>query len=386
MASLVFSQSKLPNVGTSIFARMSALAQTHQAVNLSQGFPDFPCSEELIRLVEEAMKSGQNQYAPFIGLQSLREQISEKVQNIYGFKYQPDTEVTVCSGGTEALFCALSAVVTAGDEVIIFEPAYDSYAPVIELCGGQTVRVPLRYPDYSIDWDKVRSVLNHHTKAIVINTPHNPCGTLWSDADMQELSVLAEKYNLTIISDEVYEHLVFDGGTHHSVISYPELRERSFVVFSFGKTFHATGWKVGYCLAPAALSRELRKVHQFVTFSTSTPFQAAISTYLQNPAHYSTLNSFYQQKRDYFLNLLAQTPFRFEPSKGTYFQLASYAHLSDEPDLAFAERLTRECGVAVIPVSAFYTNAQDDKVVRFCFAKKESTLDLAAERLKALRF
>ncbi len=377
-------QSKLPHVGTSIFAKMSALAAQHQAVNLSQGFPDFPCDPKLLALVTEAMQNGQNQYAPFIGLLPLREQISQKVAASYQVNYSPETEITITSGGTEALFCAISALVRMGDEIIIFEPAYDSYAPVIALCGGVVKRIALKYPHYKVDWDEVKRLISPRTKAIILNTPHNPCGTVWSRNDMLALSALVQQNNLTVISDEVYEHLIFDNVRHESVLRYPELRERSFVVFSFGKTFHATGWKVGYCLAPKALSGEFRKVHQFVTFSTSTPFQVAIAKYLENPAHYEILPDFYQQKRDYFLKSLHQTPFQFKPSAGTYFQLAYYGHLSDEPDVAFAERLTRDYGVAVIPVSAFYSDGTDEKVIRFCFAKREETLDLAAQRLELL--
>lgn len=373
--------SKLPNVGTTIFTVMSQLAVEYRAINLAQGFPDFPCSERLIEYAERAMRDGWNQYAPMPGMKSLREKLSAKTETLYGRCYNPDTEITITPGGTAALFSAISAVVGAGDEVIVFEPFYDSYIPVIELAGGVAMRSKLRFPEYRIDWDEVRTLVSSRTKLIILNTPHNPTGTVWSADDMLALQAIVQDTNIIILSDEVYEHIIFDGREHQSVARFPELAERSFIVFSFGKTYHVTGWKVGYCLAPEPLMREFRKVHQFVTFCTNTPAQHAFAGMLDDPMFYTELGSFYQQKRDHFRTLLAASRFELLPSEGSYFQLARYDAISNETDTDFAVRVTKEYGVATIPVSVFYSDATDNKVVRFCFAKTEKTLTNAAEIL-----
>ncbi|RNI25964.1 pyridoxal phosphate-dependent aminotransferase [Rufibacter latericius] len=374
-------QSKLPNVGTTIFSTMSQLALQHGAINLSQGFPDFDCPPELIDLVTQAMRAGHNQYAPSPGLPLLRKKISQKTQQLYGHFAHPDTEITVTSGATEALFAAISAVVQPGDEVMVLEPCYDSYVPAIELSGGVPVFVPLRFPDFSVDWQKVENNLTEKTRLLIINSPHNPSGAVWQKEDLEELIRLTQKFPFLILSDEVYEHMVFDNQPHHSVLTVPALAERSFVVSSFGKTYHTTGWKVGYCIAPAALTTEFRKVHQYLTFSTATPLQHAIAAYLDNQEHYLTLPQFYQQKRDLFASLLQPSKFELLHSAGTYFQLARYSQISDLSDVDFSQRLTKEAGVAVIPVSVFNHDGLDHQVIRFCFAKKEETLRAAAERL-----
>jgi methionine transaminase len=374
--------SKLPNTGTSIFTVMSALAHEHQAINLSQGFPDFPVSAELMELVAEKMRHGHNQYAPMAGVLPLREQIAKKVNSLYGTGISADSWVTVTSGGTEALFAAIACMVRPNDEVIVFEPAYDSYIPAIVLNGGIPVPIALA-PPYAIDWDVVRTKITNRTKAIIINTPHNPTGSVLSANDLRALESIAQQFNLLVISDEVYEHLIFEG-EHQSVLRFPALAERSFAVFSFGKTFHATGWKIGYCIAPPMLTGEFRKTHQFLTFSTHTPTQLALAEFMANPSNYLSLPSFYAKKRDLFRSLMAQTGFEFLPCDGTYFQLCRYANISGLPDVAFAEWMTREIGVAVIPVSAFYSDGDDHKIVRFCFAKLDSTLQQAAERMQRL--
>ncbi len=374
-------ESKLQSVGTSIFSVMSALATAKGAINLSQGFPDFPMDPKLLALVNEAMRSGQNQYAPAPGLLGLREQIASLARETYDAEVDPETEVTVTSGGTEALFCAIAATVREGDEVIVFEPCYDSYVPVIELFGGVPIYVALEFPDYKINWEGVKKRVNSRTKMIILNTPHNPTGTTMSAEDFQELAKIVQGNRILILSDEVYEHIIFDDQEHQSILRHPQLAKRSFVVSSFGKTFHATGWKIGYCIAPEHLSKEFRKIHQFVTFSTSTPFQAAIAAYMQDRSHIKELRHFYQQKRDYFLQLMAKSRFEPLPSSGTYFQLMRYNAISDKPDRAFAEWLTTEKGVAAIPVSVFYHSGEDNKVLRFCFAKENATLEKAAEIL-----
>ncbi|WP_066834869.1 pyridoxal phosphate-dependent aminotransferase [Rufibacter ruber] len=374
-------QSKLPHVGTTIFSTMSQLAQQHGAINLSQGFPDFHCPPALVELVSEAMRQGHNQYAPSHGIVMLRQQISRKTEWLYGHRANPDTEVTVTSGATEALFAAIAAVVHPGDEVLVLEPCYDSYVPAIELSGGVPVFVPLTFPDYSVDWQLVEEKLSAKTRLLIINSPHNPSGAVWQRADLEALANLADQYPFLILSDEVYEHMVFDGQPHQSLLTVPALAERAFVVSSFGKTYHTTGWKVGYCLAPAALTVEFRKVHQYLTFSTATPFQHAIAAFLEQQEHYLALPQFYQQKRDLFRELLRPSKFDLLPCAGTYFQLARYDQLSDLPDVDFSQWLTREAGVAVIPVSVFHHDGQDHRVIRFCFAKKEETLRAAAERL-----
>lgn len=373
--------SKLPNVGTTIFTVMSKLAAELGALNLSQGFPSFAADPALIDLVTQAMRDGHNQYAPMPGVASLREAIAQKTNALYGSGYHPDHAITITSGATEALFAAITAVVQPGDEVLVFEPAYDSYVPAIELAGGQPIYVSLAPPDYGIDWAQVRSHVTPRTRLVVVNTPHNPTGRVWTSEDMDQLATLAEAYNLLVVADEVYEHILFDGRTHHSLASHPVLRERTFVIGSFGKTFHITGWKIGYCLAPSALTVEFRKVHQFLTFSVSTPMQYALATYLTQPERYTTLPAFYEQKRDLFLSALAGSRFTFLPTEGTFFQNVSYAGLTDEPDHELAVRLTREIGVASIPVSVFYQQRTDYQILRFCFAKDDTMLLEAGERL-----
>jgi methionine aminotransferase len=377
-------QSKLPHVGTTIFTVMSKLAQECGAINLSQGFPDFPIDEKLSDLVHEAMGAGHNQYAPMPGLPSLREAIAGKVNRLYGFGYDPDTEVTVTAGGTQAIFTALGAVVQPGDEVIIVDPAYDCYSPTVDLFGGKPVHVRLG-SDMRFDADAVQRAITPKTRMLMINTPHNPAGTILRDADMMRIADVLRGTDILLLSDEVYEHLVFDGEPHASVINYPELRERAFVVFSFGKVFHATGWKMGYALAPRELMNEFRKVHQFNVFSVNTPVQHALAEYLKDPLNYETVPSFYEDKRDRFLIGLRTS--RFEPlaCEGSYFQLADYSRISDEPDVDFAKRVTKEFGVAAIPISVFYKDPpKDQRILRFCFAKQDETLDNAIEKLCAI--
>ncbi len=374
-------KSKLPNVGTTIFTVMSALATEHKAVNLGQGFPDYPMSEELTAKVAEAMKNGYNQYAPMPGLIGLRESIAEKVEFLYKTKVNPDTEITITPGGTYSLYSTFTTILQPGDEVILFEPAYDSYIPNIEINGAKAIPLPLTYPDYKIDWDLVRSSINSKTKAILINSPHNPTGSVLDKNDIAELKSVVADTNIFIVSDEVYEHLIYDDLPHESMLKYPELFERSFVNFSFGKTYHCTGWKLGYCIAPAAFTKEFRKVHQFNCFSCFTPAQVALAEYLKNKDAYLSLPRFMQQKRDYFVELMKQTKFDLLPTSGSYFVCASYGRISDEADKDLAIRLTKEAGVATIPLSAFYHNQKDDKVVRFCFSKQNRTLQQAVERL-----
>ena len=378
--------SKLPHIGTTIFTRMSQLAQDAGAVNLGQGFPDFQCDTRLIEAMIEAMQAGHNQYPPMAGVPALREAVAEKVAALYGHQYDPSTEVTITAGATQAIQTALTALVHPGDEVIIFEPVYDSYEPVIRLNGGIAVYAKLRHPDYRPDWQEVRALINHKTRAIMINSPHNPTATLWSADDMREMANVLRGTDIILISDEVYEHMVFDGARHESVARYPELAVRAFVISSFGKTYHVTGWKVAYCLAPKALMSEFRKAHQFIVFTVHTPSQHAIASYLQHNAHLQ-LSDFYQAKRDYFLAETVTSKLHWLPSHGTYFVTASYAHLDafhHFSDVDFAMHLTRNIGVACIPLSAFYHDAIDEKTVRFCFAKKETTLAEAAKRLEKL--
>ncbi len=375
-------KSKLPKAGTTIFAIMSALANEHTAINLSQGFPGFNVSAELIDLIHQKMKEGHNQYAPMPGILSLREQIAEKVKLLYAATYNPESEITITSGGTQAIYTAITAVVHEGDEVIVFEPAYDSYVPAIELAGGIPIHLHLKNPDYHIDWDEVKKFVNPKTRMIMINTPHNPTGAILTGEDMKELEKITHNSDILVLSDEVYEHIIFDGHQHESVMRYPELAERSFVVFSFGKTYHATGWKMGYVLAPEKLMKEFRRVHQFNVFSANTPIQHAFAGYMREKKHYTALNSFYQKKRNFFLEQMEGSRFKALPCSGSYFQLMDYSEISDEKDTEFAKRVTVEYGVASIPVSVFYNSPPDEKLLRFCFAKDDQMLKHAAEKLK----
>ncbi|GGC02886.1 aminotransferase [Oxalicibacterium flavum] len=378
--------SKLPHAGTTIFTHMTVLAQQANAVNLGQGFPDFDCDPELLRLMQEALQSGHNQYAPMAGVPALREAVAQQIQALYGRTYDPGTEITITAGATQAIHAAISALVRPGDEVILFEPAFDSYEPAILLNGGKPVPIRLRAPDYRPDWDAVLAALSPRTRAILINSPHNPTARLWTAEDMQMLAEVLRDTNVVVISDEVYEHMVFDGKRHESVARYPELAERSYVVSSFGKAFHITGWKIAYCLAPRALMAEFQKAHQFIVFCTHAPSQHALAQYLPCGAHLQ-LAAFYQQKRDLFVNAVANCGLRWLPSEGSYFVSASFAHLpvlGEMSSLEFSEWLTREIGVACIPLSAFYHDGFDEKVVRFCFAKREDTLHEAARRLQRL--
>lgn len=382
---LTLPESKLPHVGTTIFTVMSRLAAECGAINLSQGFPDFDPPSRLVELVAEAMRTGVNQYAPMAGAPALLEAIGAKVQRLYGHALDAPTEVTVTSGATEALFCAIHAVVRPGDEVILLEPAYDSYGPALELAGGRAVRVPLLRPDFSVDWQRVREAMSPRTRLVVVNSPHNPTGAVFTTTDLDALADVLAGSAALVLSDEVYEHILFDGRTHASLLTRPELAARSFVVSSFGKTFHCTGWKVGYCVAPPALTAEFRKVHQFVQFAVAAPMQAALAAFLHEcPEHARDLAGFYQRKRDRFCRLLEGTPLRAVPSAGTYFQLADYSDASDLPDVEFARWMTRELGVATIPVSVFSAAPGHERLVRFCFAKSDATLDAAGERLSRL--
>ena len=373
--------SKLPAAGTTIFTIMSVLANEHKAINLSQGFPNFDASEELISLVHHYMKKGMNQYAPMQGIIPLREAISEKVEDQNGVKYNPETEITITSGGTQAIYTAIAAMIREGDEVIVMEPAYDCYVPAIELNGGVPVFVQLKAPDYNIDWEAVKKVISIHTRMIMINTPQNPTGSVMTVDDMKQLEKITNGTEITILSDEVYEHIIFDGLKHESVCRYPKLAERSFVIFSFGKTYHTTGWKIGYCLAPANLSAEFRKVHQFMVFCANTPIQYALADYMKKKEEYNGLPQFYQAKRDHFIQLIRGSKFKFNPASGSYFQLLDYSGITNEKDTEFAKRMTKEFGVASIPISVFYHESVDNKLLRFCFAKTNETLELAAERL-----
>ncbi len=372
---------KLPGTGTSIFAVMSQLALENQAINLSQGFPDFEVSAELIEKINFFMKKGFNQYAPMPGVPALRKAIARKAFETYGLDYDADREVTITAGATQAIYTAVSAIIRPGDEAIILEPAYDSYGPAVRLNGGVPRYSQLRIPGFGIDWDQVNGLVNAKTRMIIINTPHNPTGSVLSAEDMAILQVFADRHDLVVVSDEVYEHLIYDGLVHQSACRFPHLASRSFVIGSFGKTFHATGWKMGYVLAPEKLTEELRKVHQFLVFSCNTPIQHAIAEYLADSRHYTGLGDFYQEKRDLLANLLKGSRFRIIPSFGTYFQLVDYSAISDEPEFEFAVRITREHGVATIPISPFYGSGLNNRTLRLCFAKKEETLREAASRL-----
>ncbi len=373
--------SKLPTAGTSIFAVMSKLANDHQAINLSQGFPDFPISAKLIERVNHYMKKGFNQYAPMPGVGVLRQAIAAKAKASYGVDYDPEIEITVTAGATQAIFTAISTFVRETDEVIIFEPAYDSYAPAVKALGGVVKYSALKLPDFHIDWSEVKRLITNRTKMIIINSPHNPCGSLISKEDLQQLSALTRDSDIIVLSDEVYEHLIFDGNVHQSVCLYPELLSRSLVVGSFGKTFHATGWKTGFVMAPALLMAEFRKLHQFTVFASNTPVQYAIADFLQDPENYIHLSKFYQAKRDFFVNGIKDSRFIIVPSYGTYFQLLDYSAISKEKDMEFARRLVLEHNIASVPLSPFYSMEAEGKLLRFCFAKSEETLTKATEIL-----
>ncbi|MGM5469345.1 methionine aminotransferase [Flavobacteriaceae bacterium LMO-SS05] len=380
----MINNSKLPNVGTTIFTVMSALAAKHNAINLSQGFPNFKSDQKLIDLVTKAMNTGYNQYAPMAGSLELRNAISKKFELLYKSSYHPETEITITAGATQAIFTAISAFIRPHDEVIIFRPAYDCYEPAIELNGGKTISIQLEAPHYKVDWNIVKEKINSKTKMVIINTPQNPSGTVFSKTDMLQLQALLKGTNIILISDEVYEHIIFDAKPHQSACLFPDLKTRSFVVASFGKTFHNTGWKVGYCCAPKDLMDEFKKVHQFNVFCVNHPVQKGLAEYLQAPNHYLELSEFYQQKRDLFLSLIKGSKFEFIPSQGTYFQVLDYSKITEERDVDFAKCLTIEHGLASIPMSVFNENGWDQKVLRFCFAKTDETLKKAAEILNQI--
>jgi methionine transaminase len=376
--------SRLPRVGTTIFTVMSALAQQHNAVNLGQGFPDFDCAPELLDAVNTAMRSGLNQYPPMAGVPLFREAIAAKVSALYGHSYDPGTEITVTAGATQAIITAILALVHPGDEVIVLDPCYDSYEPNIELAGGVAVHVPLTPGSFAPDFALIKAAITPRTRAIIVNTPHNPSATVWSAGHMNSLAELLRGTDIVVIADEVYEHMVFDGALHQSVARFPELAQRSVVVSSFGKTYHVTGWKVGYAAAPAALMAEFRKVHQFNVFTVNTPMQHGLASFMADASRHLDLPAFYQRKRDLFRAGLAQTRFRLLPSTGSYFQVVDYSAISDQSEEAFCRWLTAEAGVAAIPVSAFYQGGFEQRLARFCFAKKDETLNLALERLARL--
>ncbi|WP_298284928.1 methionine aminotransferase [uncultured Lutibacter sp.] len=376
--------SKLPNVSTSIFSVMSALAHKEKALNLSQGFPNFESDNNLIELVNNAMFNGKNQYAPMPGIFSLRKAISDKMENLYQVTYNPETEITITAGATQAIFTAIAATISKDDEVIIFKPAYDCYEPTIELFGGKTIAVQLNPEDFKIDWQLVKSLITEKTKMIIVNTPHNPSGKILTKDDMTQLETLLKNTNIVLLSDEVYEHIIFDGEKHQTAALYPGLAERTFITASFGKTFHNTGWKVGYCIAPKELTHEFRKVHQFNVFSVNHPTQVALAEYLKTPSNYLELNAFYQHKRDLFLSLIKESRFEFSPSKGTYFQLLNFKNITEENDYDFAVKLTQKHKIASIPISVFNENTLDTKVLRFCFAKTDETLKQATEILNTI--
>ena len=383
--------SKLPNLKTTIFTVIGEMARKYDAVNLSQGFPNFPADPQLIKLVNEAMKAGKNQYAPMAGVFELRKTLTEKMNRFYGSDYHPETDITLTAGATQAIFTAISAFIKKGDEVIVFKPAYDCYEPAIELNGGKPVLIQMKAPEYKIDWEEVKRKITPKTKMILINTPHNPSGKMLSENDMKTLENLLEGTNILLLSDEVYEHITFDGKQHQSAAKFPKLAERALIVFSFGKTFHVTGWKMGYCTAPKMLMREFQKVHQYNVFCVNRPMQTALNEYLQKPEHYLKLSEFYRQKRDLFLRLIQGSRFEFVPSEGTYFQLLDFSKITQESDMDFTERLIKEHKLAAIPVSGFSKTRQparnsggDDKMLRFCFAKTDETLKKASEIIHAV--
>lgn len=375
---------RLPDTGTNIFTVMSSLAQECQAINLSQGFPDFPVDPQLIGLMTQAMTEGRNQYAPMAGVPLLRQQIAQVIAETYGRKTDPETEITLTAGGTEALYVSIAAFVGAGDEVIIFDPAFDTYDPAVRLCGGVPVHLNLAPPDFQIPWDRVESAITPRTRMVIINSPHNPCSTVLAETDLDRLEELCSRHGILVISDEVYERIIFDDVPHLSVLGRPGLAPYALAVFSFGKTFHVTGWKTGYVVAAPELTREVRRIHQYLIFSCNTPVQYAFARYLEDDSHYRKLGKFYQHKRDFFRSQLSGTPFSPLPCAGSYFQLVSYEGFSEEPDKELAIRLTRQYGVAAIPVSAFYHDKSDYRLLRFCFAKKEETLSAAGRIFRSL--
>jgi len=374
-------KSKMPNLNLSVFAVMTQLAEEHKAVNLSQGFPDFDCDPELIDLVYQYLKSGKNQYAPMPGVPALRGEISKKIAGLYKANYDPQTEITITAGATEALYAAITAVVSSGDEVIIFEPFYDAYPPVVQYSGGKPVFIRLSPPDFSIPWDEVKKAVTSRTKLMILNSPHNPTGSILNEDDLRELAEIVDGTSVLIVSDEVYEHIVFDGFRHLSLATLPELRKRTFLISSFGKTYHTTGWKIGYCAAPEPLTAELRKIHQFITFAVNTPVQWAYADFLKERDDYLALSAFYQKKRDLFRRSIDSSRFEVLPCKGTYFQLADYSKISRKNDTEFVTELIKTHGVAAIPLSPFYHDSAGHKIIRFCFAKKDETLINAAELL-----
>jgi methionine aminotransferase len=375
---------KLTNVEISIFSVMSALANKHNALNLSQGFPNFKSDQKLIDAVSKAMNSGYNQYAPMPGTLELRQAIAKKFELLYNISYHPETDITVTAGATQAIFTVISTFIKAGDEVILFKPAYDCYQPTIELNGGKPIAIALKAPHYKIDWALVEQSITTKTRMIVINTPHNPSGTVMSASDLLKLQELTNETDIIVLSDEVYEHIIFDNEKHQSVCLFPQLKKRSFITASFGKTFHNTGWKIGYCCAPKALMEAFRNVHQFNVFSVHHPTQKALANYIAEPHHYQDLSGFYQKKRDTFLDLIKESRFKFTPSKGTYFQVLDFSEITSEKDTDFAKRLTIEEGIASIPLSVFNDHQRDDNVLRFCFAKTDDTLKAAAEILNKI--
>ncbi len=384
MRSPVDISSKLPKVESSIFSVMSQMAAEHNAINLSQGFPDFPVDPHLLSLVEKYMRDGRNQYAPMAGVQVLREAVAKKIENVYARKYDPDSEITITAGATQAIYTAITALIREEDEVIVFTPAYDCYVPPILLNGGKPVYVQLKAPHYKVNWEEVKRLITRKTRLIIINSPHNPTGTVWSEDDMRELEKLAVNSDALVLSDEVYEHIVFDGLKHQSAARFEELAKRSMIVASFGKTYHATGWKMGYIYGPENLMAEFRKVHQYLVFSVNTPIQYAFAEYIQNPEHYINIASMYESKRNLFLEALKPGKFKAAPAQGSYFQLLNYTGISKKNEMKFAEELCRKHGVASIPVSVFYHKPLEQFVLRFCFAKNEETLLKAAEKLNSL--
>lgn len=377
-------RSKLPEVGTTIFTIMSRMANEHNAINLSQGFPDFNCPEELTDLVNYYLKKGFNQYAPMQGVPSLRYKISEKVKKLYGRKYNPETEITITAGATQAIYTVASAVINPGDEVILFEPAYDSYEPSVKINGGIPVFISLNQNDFSIDWDKVRGAITDKTRLIFLNSPHNPTGSVITETDIQNLEDITRDKDIFILSDEVYEHIVFDGKRHFSIACSRELSKKAFIISSFGKTYHATGWKIGYCLAPGYLMKEFRKIHQFMVFAVNTPIQHAYAEFMDNESHYLSLNNFYENKRNILLRHLKNSRWKIKPSSGTYFQLLDYSDITKLNDMEFTEELTIKAGVATIPLSPFYSDKKSDSLIRVCFAKRDEVLKEAADILSKI--